>query len=225
MISSNAADWPFGDLVPGAYRCVLLDPPWKFSAGTKGRPQHYPRMTDAEIAALPLAELADPAGCWFFVWITSPIDGPRFWEKIWPGWKKQGIHYSARMFVWLKTHKAGARGQVPMFIHRDSFHSGQGFTSRKNAEDCLLFKVGKPKRIAKNIREEIVTPIRAHSQKPEESYERIVRFCDGPRAELFARQERPNWSAWGNQTTRFNSPPGAALGACAGGESGLSVTA
>ena len=38
-----------------------------------------------------------------------------------------------------------------------------------------------------------------------ESITRIERYCDGPYLELFARQERVGWTAWGNQTDRFEA--------------------
>ena len=46
----------------------------------------------------------------------------------------------------------------------------------------------------------VVSPRREHSRKPDEVRERIVRVFGGvPRAELFARQKVPGWSAWGNE--------------------------
>ena len=45
------------------YRVILADPPWKFSSGTKSRPQHYPRMTIREILAMDVRPLAHPEGC------------------------------------------------------------------------------------------------------------------------------------------------------------------
>lgn len=62
----------FAGLMRNGYRCLLIDPPTRFIAGTKGRPQHYARMTDANIAALPIADLLHPEGAWIFVWTTSP---------------------------------------------------------------------------------------------------------------------------------------------------------
>lgn len=58
-------DWPFGDLPRQHFACVLIDPPWEWTGGKAGRPQHYPRMKDREIAALPIKDCATrPApGC------------------------------------------------------------------------------------------------------------------------------------------------------------------
>jgi N6-adenosine-specific RNA methylase IME4 len=198
------SDWPFGELRRRAYRAVVLDPPWKFSAGTKGRPQHYPRMTDAEIAALPIADLAHPDGAHFFIWITSPI-AERFWNAIAPVWKKQKVRYSGRAFIWLKTHSPCERGGESLFLHRDSFFVGQGFTTRKNGEDCLLFETGAPKRLRRDVRELIISPRREHSRKPDESYRRIESYSQGPYAEVFSRESRAGWECFGNETGKFNA--------------------
>src|SRR4051812_29617617 len=63
---------PFSNLPREHFRVILADPPWSFSASKKGRPQHYPRMTDSELMRLPVEDLAHPDGCWLFLWTTSP---------------------------------------------------------------------------------------------------------------------------------------------------------
>jgi N6-adenosine-specific RNA methylase IME4 len=81
-----------------------------------------------------------------------------------------------------------------------------GFTTRKNAEDCLLFRTGRPQRLARDVPEVIISPVREHSRKPEEAFARIERFCPGPRVELFAREHREGWDAWGEEAGLFNDP-------------------
>lgn len=196
--------WQFGGLRPRHYRAMLLDPAWRFSGGAKGRPQHYQRMTDAEIAALLIAELCHPEGCNIFLCLTSPMN-ERFWLNIWPIWKRQGLRYSGRAFVWLKTHSVVANGGEPIFVHRDSFFVGQGFTTRKNAEDVLLFKTGKPKRLRKDVRELIIAPRREHSRKPDELYRRIEQYSAGPHAEVFSRESRAGWDCFGSETGKFDA--------------------
>ena len=188
----------FAGLAHNGYRCLLIDPPTRFVAGTKGRPQHYERMTDADIAALPVADLLHPEGAWIFLWVTSPKlysppgsrtqlgpdDVPRAW----------GARYSGRAFVWVKTKAAAA---IPIIDCERDLHVGMGFTTRKNAEDCLLFRTGMPQRLARDVREVIVSPVRQHSRKPDEAIVRIERFCPGPRVELFARETREGWDHGG----------------------------
>jgi N6-adenosine-specific RNA methylase IME4 len=179
--------WPLFPLQRHHYRCCLLDPPWRFVAGTKSRPQHYARMNDQELAELPVRQLADPEGCWFFVWCTSPKARDLF--RLAEAW---GLRYSGRGFVWIKTGPGGG------------LHLGQGFTTRKNAEDCWLFKIGKPPRLAKDVHEVLFSPVREHSRKPDEIFARIERFCAGPRCELFGREHRPGWDAFGNEAGKFD---------------------
>lgn len=191
------SDWFFNPLRKNHYGVINIDPPTKFSAGTKGRPQHYPRMTWPQIKALPVGDLA-AADCHLFFWISSP-HFPRAWEMA-NAW---GFRYSARAFVWIKLQAAAARTPKLMYdVDKDVF-MGQGFTTRKNAEDCLLFKRGKPKRLSASVREPIISPIREHSRKPDEAYERIQTYAAGPYADLFGRQERQGWDVWGNETGKF----------------------
>ena len=127
-------------------------------------------MSFDEIAALPVCELAAD-DCWLFLWTPTPHLplGLRLIES----W---GFRYSGTAFCWVKLNKSGA-----------GFFTGRGFTTRKNIEICLLGRRGSPRRNAKDVRELIVAPRRQHSRKPDEQYERILRFCDGRYLELFAR--------------------------------------
>jgi N6-adenosine-specific RNA methylase IME4 len=77
-------------------------------------------------------------------------------------------------------------------------HAPAGWT-RANAELCLLFTKGSPKRKARNVRQVIIAPVGVHSAKPDEQYERIERLVDGPYVEVFARRPWPGWNAIGNE--------------------------
>ena len=75
-----------------------------------------------------------------------------------------------------------------------------GYWTRANAEFCVLATKGKPKRMAKNVHQVIVSHIEEHSKKPDEARRRIVRLMgDLPRIELFARQKSAGWDVWGNE--------------------------
>jgi N6-adenosine-specific RNA methylase IME4 len=58
------------------------------------------------------------------------------------------------------------------------------------------------------VREVIFMPRREHSRKPDELFHRIEQYCAGPYAELFARQQRPNWDSWGDEVGKFNGKAG-----------------
>jgi N6-adenosine-specific RNA methylase IME4 len=194
----------FAGLKARQYRCILVDPPTRFIAGTKGRPQHYGRLGDHEIAALPVADLLHPDGAWIFLWVTSPKFYPISRQMLSPAdiVRPWGARYSARAFVWVKTKRSTAN-DLPFALTADSLHRGMGYSTRKNAEDCLLFRVGTPKRLAADVDEIILAAVREHSLKPNEAIERIERFCAGPRVELFAREHRHGWDSWGNEVGKF----------------------
>ena len=192
--------------IDGGWPVIVADPATDFSAGKKGRPQHYPRMTDHEIAALPVKDVAAD-DCLLLLWVTSPklyrSKGSKknlTPQEIAAAW---GFRYSGRAFIWVKTHMVMGRSGDPLFIHANSLHMGQGFTTRKNAEDCLIFKRGRPKRLSASVHEIIIAPRREHSRKPEEFYARIERYAAGPFLEMFSRQERPGWTVWGTETDYF----------------------
>lgn len=177
----------------GHYRAILMDCPTKFNAGTKGRPQHYPRMTDEQLKRLPISALAHPEGAWLFYWDTSPrID---ITPKIVSHW---GFRRSSVAWYWAKTTKEEEGKPL-------AFKTGLGFTTRKNVEPCHLFRIGMPKRISASVGDLIISPSREHSRKPDVQYDMIQQFCPGPYIELFARQKRPGWTSWGNEVEKFTT--------------------
>ena len=144
---------------------------------------HYPTMSIDELCALPVAELAAKDSA-LFMWATFP-QLPEALRLI----RAWGFTYKSVAFVWLKKNKKA-----------DSWFYGLGFWTRANAEVCLLATKGHPKRQAADIHQFIISPIEAHSKKPDETRDKIVALMgDLPRVELFARQTSPGWDVWGNE--------------------------
>lgn len=58
----------------GTYRTMIVDPPWAYSSGrVNGAAEcHYPTMTIAELAALPVGDLAAPDAV-LLLWATWPL--------------------------------------------------------------------------------------------------------------------------------------------------------
>ena len=140
-------------------------------------------MSIDELCALPVADLAAPDSA-LFLWATFP-QLPEALRLI----REWGFTYKSVAFVWLKKNRKA-----------DSWFYGLGFWTRANAEVCLLATRGHPKRQAANIHQFIISPIEAHSKKPDEARDKIVALMgDLPRVELFARQIPPGWDVWGNE--------------------------
>lgn len=170
------------------YGIIYADPPWHYRVYSKkgaGRSaeSHYPTMTIEEIQALPVSELADK-DCALFMWITFPLLKESL--SVLSAW---GFKFKTIAFVWIKQNRKS-----------DSQFWGMGYWTRANDEFCVLATKGKPKRMAKNVHQVIVSHIEEHSKKPDEARRRIVRLMgDLPRIELFARQKSAGWDVWGNE--------------------------
>ena len=93
-----------------------------------------------------------------FLWATFP-QLPEALRLI-EAW---GFTYKSVAFVWLKKNRKA-----------DSWFYGLGFWTRGNAEICLLATRGHPKRQAANVHQFIISPIEAHSKKPDEARDKIV---------------------------------------------------
>lgn len=186
-------------LPQGPFGCIVADPAWRFvmrsAKGLEGRPQHYARMTQAQIKALPVADVAAP-DCHLFLWTTGPHMRQAF--DVMDAW---GFKFSTMAFTWIKLNPGEA---AALFMTDSSFFMGQGYTTRKNSEWVLLGRRGKPKRHAKNVRELIIAQRREHSRKPDQFFERVERYVgDVPKLELFSRTDRPGWETWGDQVGRW----------------------
>jgi N6-adenosine-specific RNA methylase IME4 len=185
----------FAGLKLGCYRAILADPPWPFrtwSAKGSGRSaiSHYDTMSFDELAALPVAELA-ASDCALFLWAYDPLLHRAF--ELMAAWD---FTFKTRAFTWVKTTRAG-----------QGFAFGCGYYTRANSEIVLLGTRGRPKVLSHSVSELIVAPRREHSRKPDETRERIEQLVAGPYLELFARDSRPGWDAWGIETGLFDNGP------------------
>lgn len=205
----------FAGLPRGHFKAIVADPPWHFKARTalqtanwgsrRDVEKHYSVMDLEALKALPVQDLAHPEGCHLFLWTTGPCLQQAF--EVMEAW---GFRYSTMGFVWAKLRRALNPMQLRLTptVETD-FHVGLGLTTRKNTEFVLLGRRGNARRVAKDVRELIVSRVREHSRKPDEMFARVERYCEGPYLELFAREQRPGWTAWGNEVEKFNATEGA----------------
>lgn len=193
----------------GRYAAILADPPWHFRARTalqvgnltsrRDAEKHYRVMGVDDIKALPVSDLA-AKDAHLFLWTTGPCLRLAF--DVIEAW---GFRYSAVAFTWVKLKRSHDPAQLRFLPTADGdLHVGLGLTTRKNTEFCLLGRRGNAHRNAKDVREVILAPVREHSRKPDEAAARIMRCCDGPYLELFARTRRPGWDVeFSDQADKF----------------------
>ena len=198
--------WPFESLVAEKYGVIYVDSPWKYKGHTakgsgvpqRAKKQHYKTLTLAELMEFPVSELALP-DCALLMWVTSAHTPQCF--SLADHW---GFKFSSKVFCWAKLNKfhgKDAPDKRKLLPIKDNAHwkIGMGRGSRRNTEDCWLFRRGRPKRMDAGVRELIVDQVGGHSEKPHEAYERIERLFKGPYCELFARNTREGWDGWGNE--------------------------
>jgi N6-adenosine-specific RNA methylase IME4 len=176
--------------VAGHYGTVLADPPWRFANRTgKMAPEHrrlsrYATMTCEEIGALPLTQLTLPKSH-LYLWVPNALileglEVMRCW----------GFTYKTNL-VWYKVRQDGGPDR-----------RGVGFYFRNVTELVLFGTRGTLRTLAPGRRQEniIVSRKREHSRKPDALYDIIEQCSPGPYLELFARQARPGWAQWGNES-------------------------
>lgn len=182
------------------YGVIQADPPWFFKnyseKGTgRNAVSHYDCLTFEELRRLPVGDLA-AKDCALFLWAVDPLL-PRAFELI-SAW---GFEFKTVGFYWAKTNRTAKHDA----LRPTDFFTGLGYWTRANVEQCLLATRGKPPRQAKDVRRLIIEPRREHSRKPEQVYERIMRLAKGPYLDLFARESRLGWDAWGDQAGLFDA--------------------
>jgi N6-adenosine-specific RNA methylase IME4 len=196
---------PFAGLPRHHFAVVLADPPqhyttWSDQGQGRSPSQHYATLTIVELMTWPIAELAAD-DCWLWLWLwLSGVHLPAVADLM----RSWGFKYSGVGLTWLKMRRRWQPNLFGGFATSD-IHFGLGHTTRKSTETCFLGRRGQPKRVSRSVREVIVAPIREHSRKPDEQYERIESFCEGPRLEIFARQRVNGWRSWGAEVDKFTN--------------------
>lgn len=197
----------FDGLEFGAYGAIVADPPWQFvtrkPGGSRAVERHYDTMTLPQICALPVRDLA-AKDCHLFLWTTGPYLRKAF--SVIDAW---GFTFSGVAFTWIKLKRSHNATQLRFLPTAESdLHVGLGYTTRKNAEFCLLGRRGSPRRASKSVREVILAPVRQHSRKPAEFGERVDEYVGAgvPIAELFSREPHLGWDRWGLEAGKFTAP-------------------
>jgi len=129
------------------------------------------------VAMRPEIDALADTDCVLFLWSINSM--PEQALQLIRAW---GFTFKTTAFTWVKKTKHGKR------------HIGLGFWTRQNTERVLLATRGKPQRLNADVSELLITTVRQHSEKPDETYALIERLVPGPYCELFARKTRPGWA-------------------------------
>lgn len=180
------------------YKTILADPPWRYrdtlgyktykegylrkgNKTIRGAEKHYITMSDEDILSLPIINIADKQAH-LYLWVTAAHKELGY--KVCRAW---GFVPTLEL-VWIKITKAGHP------------YMGMGHYYRHSHESVIFGVRGKLHCLNKITRTVFFAPRSTkHSVKPEIAYEIIESMSPSPRIELFARQRREGWDAWGNE--------------------------
>lgn len=172
----------FGGETSGQYHTILMDPPWPIKwqhSDTLGMKQlQYQTLPISEIMQLPIDSLAHQH-CLLLMWVTNEFlpEGLGIVRH----WKFQ----YEKLYTWCKNN-------------------GMGAHPRNATEHIIIASRGCPPKLRGRNDSAILNWINLpvtnrHSEKPKEIRHILEKFAPEPRLEMFARERRQGWDAWGNE--------------------------
>jgi N6-adenosine-specific RNA methylase IME4 len=210
------------------YQCVQADPGWKYDQKLKmsdgvarSSSSQYTTMSVQQICDLYVPSAHDGRGrqmrtgtlagypiadiALLGLWITAPFLIAGIHTRVCNAWG-----FTPRQIIpWFK-------GRLDLDWSKDQavphprlvIQPGMGHLTRGCVEYLILATRGKYTSLVQTrsengllIAEEaafIVAPKSKHSRKPKEGYALMERLFPGPRLEMFAREYREGWDAWGD---------------------------
>ncbi len=190
-------------LPPGPFTTIVADPPWPYRdkvhagrvrasqdegytgtvKGRRGAEGYYRVMSLEEIAALPVASVV-AENAHLYLWCTNA-----FLEQ---------AHQVAR--AW------GFQPKTVITWVKDGIGMGSYF---RNCTEHVVFAVcGRLPVLRRNQRTVFhAAKSPRHSEKPEHFMQIVESMSPGPFLELFARRQRPGWTAWGDDVEGVTYEP------------------
>lgn len=183
------------------YSVIYADNPWKTKAGralsgyvkngekqifnsksNKSRELPYPTMEIEEMENLNIKSITEDNAHLFF-WVTNQYL-PKAFQII----EKWGFKYSTTL-VWAKTPMGGGLGGTFKITTEFLIFATKGSLKANQQIIGTWF----------NVKRKYVNGVPCHSKKPDFFYELIEKVSPGNKLELFAREERIGWDAFGNE--------------------------
>lgn len=175
----------FDSLSP-PYSTIVADPPWRYEQATAshwpklahtgpGNPMPYSMMSIEDISAMPVSDLA-ASDSHLYLWTTN-----RYLRASYGIAEAWGFKFS-QILTWCKpTHGVASGGAYS-----------------PTTEFMLFARRGSLKPLSRTDSTWWEWPRGAHSVKPGGALDVIETVSPGPYVELFARQPRLGWDAWGH---------------------------
>jgi N6-adenosine-specific RNA methylase IME4 len=200
------------------YRTIVSDPPWPYDtavSGTVALPKGmlsdgsrrqigveqwtYEPMPLADICALPVLDHAE-SNAHLYLWTTNSFMRQAY--DVVEAWGFKPI----TVITWVKVRKDDPT--------KPSMKQGWWF--RGATEHVIFAQRGKVERRSTDAYPTALMLPREsrHSRKPDDFFGLVEKVSHGPYLEMFARERRPGWDAWGDQAPALidDEPSSAAIG-------------
>jgi N6-adenosine-specific RNA methylase IME4/ParB-like chromosome segregation protein Spo0J len=177
-VATIAASQALGTKV---YGVIYADPPWRFEPYSRdtgmdrAADNHYPTVDTAGICAMRVPAADDAI---LFMWATVPM-------------LQEGLDVLRAWGFTYKSHAVWVKDRI-----------GTGYWFRNKHEVLLVGTRGNipAPAMGDQAASALEAPCGKHSAKPEVFADLIVQmFPTLPRLEMFARDPKPDWDAWGNE--------------------------
>ncbi len=200
----------------GHYGVIYVDRPWEYKMRSqkgegKGPSAHYPTMKHEDFLAMRDDILfASAPDCVLVLWTSwaASDDNDLLQDSLdlirhWGFTRKTGGS-------WGKVDGKGKVAMGPGYIFRSADEpflvATRGSPRIKNHKTKNRFYTGEVPDDLSDLGISLTSLRREHSRKPDEMPILLQELFDGPYLELFSRTQRPGWTVWGNETTKFEQP-------------------
>lgn len=158
------------------YTTIMADPPWTFRHRSTRGGVPYPTLSVQQLRGMgPQIHKLAATNAHLYLWTTH-------------------VHLPDALQV---MDARGYRYIQPIQWFKEAMGLGYYF---RNYTELLLFAVrGNLRLLRRDLPDYIVERRTDHSRKPQAAYRLIEAASPGPRLELFARQRRDDWHAWGDE--------------------------
>lgn len=166
----------------GTYSTVVIDPPWPMQKierevrPNQVKPLDYPPMSEADLRELPIPAAADAH---LYLWTTHKFLPVAL--RLCEAW---GFNYQC-LLTWRKNV-----GFTP-------------FSFMYSTEHVVFARRGSLDLLVKGRRLDFEAKVREHSRKPDVFYELVRDVSPAPRIDMFSREDREGFDAWGNEEGKF----------------------
>lgn len=176
----------------GQYSVIAIDPPWKFDARADDE-THRGRITYPPMELDEIKQLVIPAAkdCILFMWAPASFVADGAAAEVVRAWG----FIPKTTWTWIKL----TADEAPRLT--------VGNWGRGGTEHVIVAIKGKPLGDFSHDPNWFAAPIREHSRKPDEFFERVMKTCSHPaKLEMFAREERRGWTVSGAEKHMFEGP-------------------